>query len=54
MRKRYWLLVFMVIAFAAEYFLSWKFYRSIVPFPVMAFWYTAVSSFFLHVFLFGL
>ena len=38
MRKRYWLLVFMVIAFAAEYFLSWKFYRSIVPFPEMEFW----------------
>ena len=45
MRKHYWLLVFMVIAFAAEYFLSWKFYRSIVPFPEMEFWYTAVSSF---------
>ena len=45
MRIRYWLLLFVVIAFAAEYFLSWKFYRSIVPFPEMEFWYTAVSSF---------
>lgn len=53
MRKRYWLLVFMVIAFAAEYFLSWKFYRSIVPFPEMEFWYTAVSSFLRDVLLLG-
>ena len=53
MRKRYWLLVFMIIAFAAEYFLSWKFYRSIVPFPEMEFWYTAVSSFLRDVLLLG-
>lgn len=53
MRKRYWLLVFMVIAFAAEYFLSWKFYRSIVPFPEMEFWYTAISSFLRDVLLLG-
>ena len=45
MRKRYWLALFLVIAFAAEYYLSWSFYRSIVPFPEMEFWYTAVSSF---------
>ena len=53
MRKRYWLLAFAVIAFAAEYFLSWQFYRSIVPFPEMEFWYTAVSSFLRDLLLLG-
>ena len=47
MRKRYWLLAFAVIAFAAEYFLS------IVPFPEMEFWYTAVSSFLRDLLLLG-
>ncbi len=42
MRKRYWLLLLLVLAFAAEYFLSWRFYRSIVPFPQTEVWYTAV------------
>lgn len=53
MRLRYWLLAFMAVAFAAEYFFSWKFYRSIVPFPQMEFWYTAVSSFLRDVLLLG-
>lgn len=53
MRLRYWLLAFMAVAFAAEYFLSWKFYRSIVPFPQMEFWYTAVSCFLRDVLLLG-
>ena len=53
MRVRYWLLLLVVIAFAAEYFLSWRFYQSITPFPEMEFWYTAVSCFLRDVLLLG-
>lgn len=53
MRVRYWLLLLVVIAFAAEYFLSWRFYQSITPFPEMEFWYTAISCFLRDVLLLG-